>query len=77
MTDSHADIGEERAKQAAIAYLVRIDPALTNAWVQSVHREGPHYVVSLMPENKMGILLFFVLYKIWVNASTGHVDKFV
>jgi len=71
------DIGEERAKQAALAYLGRINQAWPKGLVQSVKREGPHYVVQLIPENKMGILLFVVSYKIWVNASTGEVDKFV
>jgi hypothetical protein len=28
-----------------------------------------------MPENKMGILLFMVTYKFWVNASTGQVER--
>jgi hypothetical protein len=66
------DIGAERAKQAAIDHLSKAKG--TKALAQSVEREGPSYVVRLMPETR-GILLFFMSYKCWVNASTGIVEK--
>lgn len=69
------DIGEEQAKQAALAHLAATYPDWPNGVFQSVVRDGPHYVVTIMPENKMGILLFMVTYKFWVNASTGQVER--
>lgn len=69
------DIGEEQAKQAAFAHRARTYPDWPNGVIQSVVRDGPHDVVTIMPENKMGILLFMVTYKFWVNASTGQVER--
>jgi hypothetical protein len=70
-----ADIGEKGAKQAALDYFTRLNADWPKALVQSVQRQGPNYIVTIMPENKMGILLFMVSYKIWVNATTGAVEK--
>ncbi len=71
------DIGEKKAKQAAIDYFTSLNPDWPKALVQEVHRQGPHYIVTLMPENRMGIVLFMVSYKIWVNAATGVAEKMV
>lgn len=68
-------IGEEVAKRAALAHLARTHADWPTGVIQAVERKGPHYVVTVMPENKMGILLFFMSFKIWVNASTGVVEK--
>jgi hypothetical protein len=70
------DVGEERAQAAALEYWSqKSSPAWPKARVQSVKREGPHYLVRLIPENRFGTLLFFVTYTVWVNASTGEVEK--
>jgi hypothetical protein len=67
------DIGAERAQQAALDHL---STAMgLKARVQKVERQGPHYVVRLMPETKWGMLLLFVSYKCWVNAETGVVER--
>ena len=69
------DIGEDRAAQAALEHLAKTYPDWPKGHIQSIKRQGPHYVVTIMPENKMGILLFFVTYRFWVNVSTGQVEK--
>lgn len=70
-----SDIGQEAAKQAAIAYFSGCNPAWPRALVQNVERQGPHYIVTIIPENEIGILIFMVSYKIWVNITTGVVEK--
>lgn len=70
-----AGIGEDRARQAALEYLARTCPEWPKGLIQDVERKGPHYVVTIMPENKMGILLFFMTLKFWINASTGVVER--
>ena len=77
MGGGQVDVGEERAKQAALDYFTGLNPDWPKALVQTVQHQGPDYIVTLMPENKMGILLFMVSYKIWVNAATGVVEKMV
>jgi hypothetical protein len=72
-----ADVGEDRATQSALEYLARINRAWPKGLIQSVERKGPHYVVTVMPENNMGILLYFMTVKFWVNASTGIVEKMI
>lgn len=69
------DVGEEQAKQAALAHLARARPDFPKGHIQSIERKGPHYVVTIMPENEMGILVFFVTFKCWVDAGTGVVVK--
>ena len=69
------DIGEARARQAALDHLVRESPAWRGGVIQSVRREGRHYVVTLIPENTMGILAFFMTYTFWIDAGTGAVEK--
>ena len=69
----NADIGEERAKQAALDHLKATKG--TKAHVQSVTRQEAAYVVRLMPEGKWGMLLFFMSYKCRVNAQTGVVES--
>lgn len=69
------DIGEARAVQAALDHLVRGSSAWRGGLVQSVRRQGRHYVVALIPENTMGILAFFMTYTFWVDAWTGVVEK--
>lgn len=70
-----SDIGQDRARQAALNHLAKTYPDWPKGVIQGIERKGPHYVVSIMPENKMGMLLFFTTYKFWVNASTGLVEK--
>jgi hypothetical protein len=70
-----ASAEEERAKQAALKHLSSTHPEWPKGHIQSIQRKGPHYVVTIMPENKMGILAFFVTFKVWVNAGTGVVEK--
>lgn len=70
-----ADIGEKQASQAALSHLAKTYPEWPKGIIQGIERKGAHYVVTVMPENKHGILLFFVTYKFWVNASTGVVEK--
>ena len=71
------DIGQDQARQAALEHLASTNPEWPSGIVQSIERQGPHYVVTIMPENKMGILLFVLTFKFWVNASTGQVEKMV
>jgi hypothetical protein len=66
---------EERARQAALKYLASTHPEYPKSHVQSIQRRGSQYLVTLMPENRMGILLFFMTFKVWVNATTGVVEK--
>ena len=73
--EQRLDIGEARARQAALDHLVRASPAWRGGVVQRVRREGRHYIVTLMPENKQGILAFFMTYTFWVDAATGAVNK--
>lgn len=76
MADDDHDIGEEQAQEAALAYWSHKSSAdWPKAHVQSVKREGAYYLVKLIPENRFGTLLFFVTYTVWVNASTGEVEK--
>jgi hypothetical protein len=69
------DIGQEAAKHAAVTYFTARNAAWPRALVQNIERLGPHYIVTIIPENQMGILLFMVSYKLWVNAMTGVVEK--
>ena len=76
MSEAQArDIGEEKAKQAALEYFAGRFSHWPKGIIQSVQRDGQCYVVGLMPENTMGIINFFVTYSIRVNASTGVVEK--
>jgi len=68
-------VGEARATQAALQHLARTHPEWPKGHVQSIERKGPHYVVTIMPENSMGILAFFMTFKFWVNAVTGVVER--
>lgn len=68
-------ITDEWARQAALKHLAQTHPEWPTGIVQTVERKGPHYIVTIMPENKMGIVAFFMNYKFWVNVSTGVVEK--
>lgn len=70
-----AGLDEVRAQRTALAHLAQMYPDWPKGHIQRTERKGPHYVVTIMPENKLGVLLFFVSFKVWVNASSGSVDK--
>jgi hypothetical protein len=71
------DMSEERAKQIAINYVVknRGTAAWPGAYAVGIKKAGPHYVVNVMPENKLRMLALFYSYNCWVNATTGDVEK--
>jgi hypothetical protein len=68
-------IGQEAAKRAALQHLAKTHPEWPNGTVQNLELKGSQYVVTIMPENKMGILAFFMTYRFWVNTTTGVVEK--
>ena len=75
-----AAIDAEAAVRVALSYYRQRCAAPPSKWpsalvVGKAKREGDSYIVCLMPENEMGLVNFFVTYRVWVNAHTGIVER--